>query len=126
MQYTVTMILETQKRAIELEKIFEEMMIYIKHYLLKQYLDRSHIFSYCLLPPSYQWNVLKELSPVLSSQLVLSSSSQTFAPNISPQNALLRSTSDLLFAKFSGRFLVLILLDLVAAYKIVDHSLLFF
>lgn len=38
MQYTVTMILETQKRAIELEKIFEE-MIYIKHYLLKQYLD---------------------------------------------------------------------------------------
>lgn len=39
MQYTVTMILETQKTAIKLEKIFEEMMIYIKHYLLKQYLD---------------------------------------------------------------------------------------
>lgn len=67
----------------------------------------------------------KELSPVLSSRFVLKSSSQTFAPNISPQNTLIKVISDLLFAQFNGQFLVLILLDLVVAYKIVDHSLLF-
>lgn len=88
-------------------------------------LDPTSLALFLLTQATYQWNVSKELSPVLSSWFGLNGSSQTFVPNISPQNALIKVISDLLFAKFGVQFLVLILLDLVAAYKIVDHSLLF-
>ena len=90
----------------------------------KKMLDPTSLALF-LLFATYQWNLSKERSSVLSSWFGLNGSSQTFAPNISPQNALIKVISDLLFAKFGVRFLVLILLDIVAAYKIADHSLLF-
>ena len=99
----------------------------IKPLLKKQGLDQNNLNNYrpvsniSFISKVIEKLVLKQLFAYLNDNTLLSPNQLAYSPSHSTETILFKITNDHLLALDSGKISILVLLDLSAAYDIVDH-----